>query len=79
MRVCDIPDPHGSHILLDAGEDPILCPGVRYAETEEPPAELRELAVNMRGLYVAMRQANFTEREACRIIGTWFANTPGDD
>lgn len=38
---------------------------------EEAPAELREAARHLRGMYVAMRQQRFTEAQTVAIIGTW--------
>lgn len=48
----------------------------RLAETgphpdEEAPADLRQLAQHLRGMYVALRQERFTESQAVGILGTW--------
>ncbi len=36
---------------------------------EEAPAEMREAARNLRGMYVALRAEGFTEEQAITIIG----------
>ena len=38
-------------------------------ENEEATAEMRLFAGNLRGMYVALMQAGFTEGEAFRILG----------
>lgn len=38
---------------------------------EEAPADMREMARHLRGMYVALRQERFTQFEACSILGTF--------